>query len=91
MSKSFERCLMVKLDELKASSGADGAIGFSCEDEKVYSAPGGWCLVPQGMIVQKRHNQYEFPNKMTLKNAWLGDTGNCTNFPYLKFLIQTYV
>ena len=21
----------------------------------------------------------------------LGDTGNCTNFPYLKFLIQTYV
>ena len=30
------------------------------------------------------------PISETIFMSLLGDTGNCTNFPYLKFLLQTY-
>ena len=43
MLKIFQRRSIVKFDELKASSGADGAVDGSTEDGKVYSTAGGGC------------------------------------------------
>ena len=69
--KSFERGAILKLDELK-TSGAAGAKGTSPEDDKeVCPAPGGGRWYNWDGHYRRVPHDYEFPNKMTLKNAWL--------------------
>ena len=69
MLKNFERRLIVKFDELKASSGADGAVSGPTEDDKVCPALGSGKWYHWGGQYRRAPNDFEFPNKMTLKNA----------------------
>ena len=69
MLKSFERRVILKFDELKAS-GAVGAKGTSPEDdEEVCPAPCGGRWYHWGGHYRRVPHDFEFHNKITLKNA----------------------
>ena len=70
MLMSFERRVINKFDELKSAAGnfipaSDSDIGNVCP------APGGGVWYHWGGQYRRVPHDYEFPNKMTLKTAWL--------------------
>ena len=70
--KSFERRVILKFDELKSSGGAGGAVVEAAgAGKKVCTAPGGGHWYHWGGQYTRVPYDYNFPNKMTLKNAWL--------------------
>ena len=63
--------MILKFDELKAS-GTVGAKGTSPEDDKeVCPATGGGRWYHWDGHYRRVHHNFEFPNMITLKSAWL--------------------